>query len=224
MKKPATWSYSALSQFEKCPKQYEFARVQRLPQPPSAALERGNKVHAQLERALRSDASEAGVPEVSLIEYVADLKAKRPIVEEMWHFDREWRFVGTEFTPRSWLLVKMDAYVPRVAGKKARPALVVDWKTGRQYPEHETQGELYSLAALAKDGGESVDVDMVYVDQAHIEKWTVTLGDTALEEAQGEWGERARTMLGTREYRATPGKACNWCPFSGRKKGPCRAG
>jgi CRISPR/Cas system-associated exonuclease Cas4 (RecB family) len=225
-RKPTTWSYSAASQYMKCPKQYEYARVERLPQPSSPALERGNRVHAQLERALRADATDAGVPEVSLIDYVAELRSRQPVVEEMWHFDRDWQFVGTEFTPRSWLLVKMDAYVPPVVGKKARNAHVVDWKTGRQYPEHELQGELYAVAVAAKEGERvrGVDVDMVYVDQAHVEKWTLELGGGVLEEAQSEWRERAEKMLGDTTYRATPGRACNWCPFSGRKGGPCRAG
>ena len=222
-RRPTTWSYSSLSQFEKCPKQWEYARIQKLPQPPSAALERGNRVHAELERALRSF-PDAGVPEVSLIEYIAALKLRKPRVEEMWHFDRRWNFVGTEFVPTSWLLVKMDAYVAPVVGRKARNAHVIDWKTGRQYPDHEQQGELYALASVARDGGAEVDVDMVYVDQAHVEKWSLPVGPEVFTEATGEWTARAEKMLGTTEYRATPGKACHWCPFSGRKKGPCRAG
>jgi CRISPR/Cas system-associated exonuclease Cas4 (RecB family) len=226
MKKPTTWSYSALSQFEKCPKQYEYARIQKLPQPPSKAMERGNAIHAQLERALKADI--AGVPEVSLVEYVAALRKRKPVVEEMWHFDRKWNFVGKNFGPSSWLLVKMDAYVPPVLGKKPRNPHVIDWKTGGIYDDHETQAELYAIAAVAKEGAgrvTEVDVDMVYVDKAHVEKWSLPIENEAtFDEIAGAWTDRAQGMLSTTEYRAKPGKSCSWCPFSARKGGPCRAG
>ena len=225
-RKPTTWTYSSHTLYEKCPQRYAWEKIEKRPVPTSPALERGNRIHAQLERALRADASEAGVPEVSLVEYVAALKLRRPVVEEMWHFDRRWNFVGTAFTPTSWLLVKMDAYVPPVVGRKARNPHVIDWKTGRVYDEHESQGELYALAARAREGERvrEVDVDMVYVDQAHVEKWSLPVADV-YEEATGEWSARAEKMLGAREYPATPSReACKWCPFSRAKGGACRVG
>lgn len=227
MKKPRHWSYSALTLFEECPQRYAWEKIEKRPVPASPALERGNRVHAQLERALRADASEAGVPAVKLVEYVAKLKARRPIVEEMWHFDRRWNFLGTEFQPTSWLLVRMDAYVPPIVGRKAQNAHVIDWKTGRQYPKHESQAELYALAARAKEGEsvEDVDVDMVYVDQGHVEKWTRPMIDGFYEEATMDWSARAEAMLTERAYRPTPSPdSCRWCPFSKRKGGACRAG
>lgn len=226
VRKPTTWSYSSLSRFEECPQRYFWEKVEKRPVPPSPHLERGNHIHAQFERALRADATEAGVPAVSLIEYVAALKLRRPIVEEMWHFDRRWNFLGTEFRPTSWLLVKMDAYVPPVVGRKAKNAHVVDWKTGKKYDDHEKQAEIYALAAAAREGVErcaEVDIDMVYVDQAHIEKWSLPAAEV-FDEATAEWSERAEKMLTAREYPAKPNRFCNWCPFSRGKGGPCRVG
>ena len=230
VKKPTTWSYSSLTKFEKCPAQWKYAKIDRLPDPSGPAAARGSRIHAQLERALKTE--DAGVPEVSLVDYVAALRLRRPEVEVMWHFDRDWQFLGPDLyepganralAKASWLLVKMDAYVAPTPGRKPRPAHVVDWKTGKIYPDHEQQGELYAVSSASRDGGTAVDVDMVYVDQAHVEKWRLEIG-AALEEMQGEWAERAEKMLTATEYRAKPGQGCHWCSFSGRKKGPCRAG
>ena len=41
-----SWSYSALSQYEKCPAQYKYARIEKRPQPSSPVLEKGNFFHA----------------------------------------------------------------------------------------------------------------------------------------------------------------------------------
>jgi len=226
------WSYSALSQYEKCPAQYKYARIEKRPQPESPHLARGNETHALLEAKVRQVPAIPG-PAVRaegvghLDGYVAELITQKPRVEEMWYLDSEWRLLqaGGKYHPATWLIVKMDVYLPRARGRNPR---IVDWKTGKRYDDHEQQAQLYALAADAYENGASdvVDVDMVYVDDGEdpISKWEFDVGEQG-EELRGSWNERAMTLFTETKWEPTPSyMGCNWCPFSRRKGGPCRAG
>ena len=43
------WGYSKLETFEKCPQKFKYQFIDKLPQPGSAAMERGSKMHESIE-------------------------------------------------------------------------------------------------------------------------------------------------------------------------------
>ena len=179
------------------------------------------------------DAPEAFEP---LSNYISALRKRSTIVEEMWYFDSDWRFLGSgSWKQGTWLIVKMDVYAKRTVGGRGRSKmvdrpLVVDWKTGRKYDDHFQQAQLYALGAISYEPNlpeeeHVVDVDMVYTDQGEVDGWEFDLRGDDGESTRQEWTERAMRLFTETRWGAKPSfKACSWCPFSGRKKGPCRAG
>lgn len=232
-----SWSYSSLKMFESCAARFKYEKIEKRPVGPQPALERGTQIHAALEAAVvnghppRIDDRRCDVEPLKLPEYIAEIRARDHEVEKMWAFGSNWGFLGIEqpelgkFLSGAWLRAKLDVYLrPIIKRRGGVLARVIDWKTGRKYDDHEQQAELYAIGAMRREQREldEVEVDMVYLDQGTIEKWTIPLAE--IEEMQGEWNERAQRLLTARSYPATPGRECGWCPFSQRKKGPCRAG
>ena len=216
-----TWSYSALGKFEKCPQSWSYQKINRLPDPSSPAMKRGNKIHARLEHAVRT----GEVPDIQtfkLARYIKDLRKRAPHVEEMWVFDKNWRFLGVggnnKWYDDAWLYAKLDVYLPPT---QKMPPRVIDWKTGRIYPEHESQAHLYALAALSREQRDFpvVEVDMVYADQKEVHHMEIKTKDAV--DQREEWTARANVLMTATEFPRKPGKHCDWCSFSQRKGGPC---
>lgn len=215
-----TWSYSALGKFEKCPQSWAYQKIDRLPDPSSPAMRRGNKIHAKLENAVRT-----GEPSAldDIDKYVKKEVRNRPwVAEEMWVFDKNWKFLGiggnNKWYDDAWLYAKLDVYLPPTPRRAPR---VVDWKTGGIYPEHKSQAHLYALAAVAREAQEikAVEVHMVYTDRAQIDVWKVEMNDAA--EQRADWTERANALITATEFPRKPGRHCDWCSFSKRQGGPC---
>src|SRR5690606_14343678 len=79
------WSLSRLKDFERCPKLYWYRRNRKAhPEPPSPAMERGEKIHKMFEKALLEDYKLPGALE-RFQGYVDEHKAmKRLEAERMW--------------------------------------------------------------------------------------------------------------------------------------------
>ncbi len=50
-----TWSYSALSTFEKCPYRSYLQKIKKIPEPQHPAAKRGTDIHDQAEHYVRGD-------------------------------------------------------------------------------------------------------------------------------------------------------------------------
>ena len=44
-----SWSYSAYALYDQCPAKYRYAKIDKLPEPRSEALERGDRIHKEVE-------------------------------------------------------------------------------------------------------------------------------------------------------------------------------
>lgn len=223
---PSTFSYSAVSDFENCPKKYKLKRIDRLPTKDSPALVHGNERHAEAELYLTSK-KRLKVPEPlsNIARTLRDSKkTDDAIVEEMWIFDANWNLIHRtqpeKHDPRSMVFVKMDWYSPS-------RRLIRDWKTGKtaehdrfREKAHREQGSLYALAAMLVDDLEEVDVEMVYIDHGLVVAWTWTADD--IPALLDDWTRRGHAAM-RGPYPATPNPLCSWCDFNWRKGGPCRA-
>ena len=214
MPKPTRWSYSSVSTYEACPAKWKFSYVDNIPWKPSAAMVRGTRLHSMAEEYVNGTLSR--VPhEVSKIGLMLeDLKGKGAQAEAVWMLDSGW--APTLDPAAAWVKAIVDVHY--LDGDTLH---VKDYKSGREYPGHAGQLELYGLIGMqVYPAVRRVEVGAVYIDAGN-------------EGAQGSliramspklikiWDDKARTMMADETYTPTPGGACRWCDFQKAKGGPC---
>lgn len=207
-------SYSSISLYTKCPRQWEWKYVHRNYGPPNPAADRGTELHALLEEFFR------GAPYPSANKTLAPW---RRFMENLTQFnptpEAEWA-VLEDWTPcnygdaNPYLRGKVDlAYVHE--GFR----YILDWKSGRMYDDHKKQGMAY--VALDPLISEKYVTQFVYLDlPVQTKQWTYTPPD------RYDIKERlANTITAIGEdttYEPTPSKdACRYCPLSFKKGGKC---
>ena len=108
------YSYSAVKQYEQCPAQYKFNRIDKLPQPTGAAASRGTMIHSEIENILNgglviiSDEVEHLLPK---IETWIGLKAQS---EMKFAVDKDWKAVKYD-DPTAWCRGVIDLYMDHVS-------------------------------------------------------------------------------------------------------------
>lgn len=224
------WSYSKLSAWEKCPAVVKFRYIDRIQGEKSRALIRGNEMHERLEKWVRGGAPKKNAPVEGLpfVDYVRPMieeaeawtgdRAAPPsiVIEEMWRHAPDWRPVEPG-SPREWVRVKLDLCLPS-------QRLVIDWKSGKRYPEnHRDQAKIYAAAFLARyPEAPDVTVDFVYTDLKEL--GSLTVGREHLPQIHANTSERVAAMVADEEFKPRPSRLCAWCDYSRTKGGPCKAG
>lgn len=218
----AAWSYSRLTCWEKCPLQFKFRYIDKLPDAKSPAMQRGIDIHKDAENFLKGAVEKLPAPLVKFDGLFAELKALNPAVEQQWAFTRGWRPTGW-FAKDAWVRAILDAAVVY----DDRTADVIDFKTGKKYEDYSDQLELFSLATMSNYTSVSeVTARLWYLDMSpHLggeEKETFKRKD--LPSLKEKWESRALRMLGDSFYPARPNDGCRWCPWSRSRGGPCKFG
>lgn len=126
-----SWSFSALSMFESCPKKYEIIRAKKLvSDPPGKAADEGTRMHTMIEEYLRDDKWD---PELLPYKRILDIvKEKQGVCEEGYHFKRtqQSELVRCEADdPECWVRSYLDWH--KMDGETAE---IIDWKTGKVKP------------------------------------------------------------------------------------------
>ena len=213
------WSYSRWQTYTQCPFKAKCAYIDKLPQPDSPALAKGNMVHAAAEDYINKKRKDV-IPELK--QFSVELKGfrkKPPFVELQWAFTNKWEPTGW-FDKDCWCRVKTDIMW---ANEKAREGFIVDWKTGKQYPEHKDQLGLYAL------GGFIIIPELLRIRAAD---WYCDTGVKVPEDfIAGEakplkqlWNKRVEPMLHDEKFVPKPNRFCGWCPFRKAVGGPCSFG
>ena len=211
------WSYSRYGMYAKCPAQYEWFYRLKMPRESSPALERGLDIHAKAEN------------------YVNGLITSMP--KELEKFAAEFKALKREYkkgdgfcepdisTNKDGSSAKMKTtdYFIGFADYFHRPSklhelTVIDYKTGRQYPEHKSQGHAYSTFLLQQNPNyDSVHVEFWYLDSGEVTEFDFT--QEQLPDMLALWERRINKMYADKDFKPTPHKFCNWC---GKKKaGKC---
>ena len=133
------WSFSRLTDFETCPYRFQLKYIEKLPEAPNPAAERGTEIHKQYENfALNKGPcpSEFFKPR---LEHFLKYNPKWSIETE-WAFDKEWKPCSW-FDNATWVRIKPDLHIQHsIAG-----CTVVDYKTGKESIfKHTAQGQLYA--------------------------------------------------------------------------------
>jgi RecB family exonuclease len=223
------WSYSRLSAYEKCALQARFKYIDKLPEPPSEALERGAEVHDTLAQYLRGDLPLENPYGPSTIpgwtyfsKLLNDLRALEPQVEQQWGFSRAWEPVGW-FGKDTWFRSVLD--VSLVYADDTFD--VVDHKTGKPYAaDTEKQAELYAISMVRRYPALTHGtVRFWYLDPAQKGAEAVyRFSRDQAEAAMPKWEKKAERMLSDEIMAPRPGEHCKRCPFAKMKGGPCKYG
>lgn len=213
------WSYSALSTFEDCPAKYKYRYVDKLgdPNAPKApALERGIKIHTQVEDYLQGKA-ELPAYFKRFKGYIDEVKQRPGLcVEDYWALTRTW----TPTTPKAadaWWRGKLDAYY-----RDGKTSQVIDWKTGKIYGSNRDQMKLYAATVMAKDAEvDEVAVDLVYFDVGESRTEFYNRGELA--PIIKLFNGRVEKIESEVKWRPRPTRMCSYCDFHKSKGGPCPA-
>lgn len=227
------WSPSRLNDYESCPAKAKYKYVERLPEPPAPALDRGTRIHKEAEDFIVG----AGKVTPDLKRVSKELKRLRKLhtagrvrVEQSLALSDDWKPVDW-FSRDAWLRCKID--VVEVAAPSGRKrvtngsALVTDWKSGknnaRDSEKHGDQLNLYAVAVLSTGVAKSVRARLIFTDTGEeVAKPEGTMSLDELPAARVFWERRVEPMLSDTTFDPTPNFTCRWCSFSKIKGGPCK--
>ena len=214
-----SWSYTALSQYESCPRQFFYERVKKIKDkdaPKPKALQRGIDVHDEGEKFLTHQISYTPKDYLKFEHLMLDLRDMNPMVEQNWGFKLNWSPTSPTNWNECWLRIKMDAFVPFDDGD----SVAVDFKTGKNRGGYDLQMELYALGVFCK---------FPEVKAVSTRLWFVDSGDEVIEnyeramvpKAKERFEKRVRPMFNDEHFATKPSRLCAWCDFSKDNGGPC---
>lgn len=216
------WSYSRYGDYKQCPAKFMYKHLRKLPDPGSAAMNRGNVIHKLAEDYVRGKLDEVP-PELATVKTeINHLKDNFATVEQNWGFRDDWSWTGKPnwFGDDVWFRAKADAVVVY----DDDTCMLVDWKTGKKYFSNEEQVELFSLAAFMRYPTIThVDTRLWYTDAPEHDNEVqreYTRKDAEL--IAKDWTKKVVPMFKDRRYAPTPNDKCGWCPYSKAKGGPCK--
>ena len=202
-----------------CPKKYKFAYIDKLPRIPmpadSPAL-RGNRIHDSIEHYLLGEREDLD-PEIQEKwgEYMFKLKNRGGIPEQKFGFTDNWDQCDFD-DPDAMVRGLLDAVDPNRPGALD----ILEWKTGREYPEHAYQRSLYAVAgSLLYPDHDYISVTNVYLDKEKFTKQDFTRA--AVNDLKRVWKERFATVLADDMFIPMPQFMCKYCDYSKQKGGPC---
>lgn len=208
--KPFAWSYSALNQFETCPRQYHRLRVLKdIIEAPSPQMADGNRQHKMLElrikdgKPLPSDMKglETLCQRVERIPATIVTEQKIALTEEL--------KPTTYFAKDVWLRGVLD-----LAAIKSPRAYIIDYKTGKRKPDS-TQLMLFAGMAFAQYKAVStVNTAFWWLKTKEVDKETFHRKDSHL-----IWQHfvpkvnHMRDSIAAGNFPARPSGLCRgWCP------------
>jgi hypothetical protein len=219
------WSYSRLSVFRACRLQFRFQFIDKLPQPPAPAMERGNELHKALQQYIEKKTKK--LPEViadtvgpELTEKYLELRNSKTVACELeLAVDKDWKRVEW-YDKACRFRVKLD-----VVETLGDSVYVADHKSGKiRADQHAEQLETYAaIVPTFWDDAREIIAQMLYVDQGKASSPAVFTRAAALK-LRKKWDRLAAPIFKERIFKASPGDACRYCAYSKRRGGPCVQG
>jgi putative RecB family exonuclease len=225
-----SWSFSRWNEYETCPLKYKLKAIDKLVEPSSPALERGNRIHDAIEEYVKGKTKTLDVhaqePARKKIETHRKLYAKEPqkvTINDTWAFRKDWSLTTWNDWDGCWLRVKVD-----FAHYNTRTGVVNvdDYKSGKfraqKNDEYLLQLNLYCTTALAIHGGaKRATSSLIYVDNGEIFVPDADYRESELSKLQADWERRVSKMFNDTQFLPRPGSHCQFCHFRKENGGPC---
>jgi PD-(D/E)XK nuclease superfamily len=214
-----SWSFSALRNYETCPRRYyEYNVGKRVTEPETDAIKAGHALHSAFDARIKQGTKlplGMGMHEGMLAKFVAAPGAT--YAEQKLGLTAEFK-PTTFFGKGVWFRQVIDA--TKINGSVAT---VLDWKTGRP-DDDDTQLRLSAAVLFAHDANvQSVRTAFAFVNYDVVERRDYVRGD--LTEIWGDILPRVRQLVVARQrqdYPPKPGGLCRRycavlsCPFHGK--------
>lgn len=214
MKRPTRHSYSSISTYEECPAKYAYSYLYNLPWPSSAAMERGTRLHKLGEDYFKEAAAPIPYDLRRIGHLINTAKARGAEPEQVFLVTHAW--APTEDQSKAWVKAIVDYHW-------VEPGVVYvrDFKSGREYPSHREQLELYSILGLLKyPHVERAESAAVYIDGGY-EAQDASIIRPMLPYLINKWQSKIVRIEQDNDFIANPGGACRWCPYAASAGGPC---
>ncbi len=224
--KITAFSYSRLSDYERCPRFFKFKHVERRYEPKSPHMQRGIDIHNEAEKFLCGETDLFPDSCANYEEEFYEARSLRPIVEQKWAFDRNWRPVGF-FDKSVYVRIIMDMCLPYPDGTLD----VIDLKTGKlPYGDDQTyrdQMRLFSVGGyfqFRRDGIKKVTTRLWYLDHDAENAVEEDFSEAQILEFKEEFEDRAEPMFNDNAFAPRPNDKCRFCHWRASNGGPCEFG
>ena len=211
------WSYSRLSTYEDCPRQYQYSYVENLPgfRPESPAASRGSAIHTMAEEYLLGKRM-IYPPELQKVSaHAMSLKAKKATAEQKLAVNDKWEPDDYK-SPTAFFRGIID-----VCYTEGDAVHIQDWKTGQVYDSHPKQMEVYvALAAAHYPEAKVFHTRLIYVDQGIVTQPKVTERER-LKPIRLLLDGRIKIAEEDEIFPTRAGSHCRWCNYSAKYGGPC---
>lgn len=213
------WSYSRYSTWIKCAFMLKCNAILRIKQPSNYFMERGTDIHNKGEQYLLGNIR--GIPpEYKMFgDEMKMIKGMGALPEVDLAVAKGWKPSAGDDWNNVWCRAKVDADIPH---EDETESTLIDYKTGRYYPSHDEQGELYSICKFshAKEV-KIVDVEFWYLDSGDVKDFQYKRKDLA--KLKKKWENRTKPMLTDTTFKPNPGQQCRKCFYSSKNgSGPCK--
>jgi PD-(D/E)XK nuclease superfamily len=210
-----TWSLTKVKTLEQCGAKYDFRYNQRIPDKAGAAAERGKRIHAELEEFIRGNA----IKLTGALEFYYGFLTLIKEGPYPYFPEHEIRLAEgfTPYVPGPGLVSFLDLVV-----REPTVSNIFDWKTGKPYPDHDDQKELYTLAEMVDQPQiQTVKACHTYVDSGQNRVRTYTR-EADFERLKAKWTEKQKKLETTTVFIPNPQFLCRYCSYSKALGGPCR--
>jgi PD-(D/E)XK nuclease superfamily len=232
IKQLTAWSFSRYSSYKQCPLKVKLTALDKLKEPGSQAMERGNVIHNMAEQYIKGTMKSLP-PELqkfrSEFTMLKKLYKKDPssmVVEDQWAFTDSWGMSSWFDMVTCWARIKIDC----AHHIDNETMVITDWKTGKYREESNAeyleQLELYALTCLLMHPHvQEVRPQLAYLDLGiyypAVGQAVLSYKRIDIPKLQKLWEKRVTPMLMDKVFAPRPNQYCRFCHFgeSGKAKG-----
>lgn len=219
------WSYSRYAKYTLCPLQFKFSVLDKLPEPGSPAMTRGNDMHVGTANFLKGTVSTLPAdvmknPVITdLIQQVAAMPNKE--VEQQWGYDSNWQPTSW-FGKGTWFRSVLDVGVMY----DDLTFEAIDWKSGRRYGSNEEQMETQALAVMKRfKPVKHVTARLAYMDEVGANPFEFhEFPATKMQSLADKWAKKVEPMFTDTVFAPRPNDKCRFCYQARSKGGKCAFG
>jgi len=240
---PLRLSPSAVSEYENCPQLYRYRKIDKLPEPPSLAAERGTLVHTVLHDLFESVAADR-TPKTAIELLPARWRtqlAEKPELMQLVTDEKEWldraaSLLTTYFTlenPAAFEAtfrelhlendlaenIYLHGYVDRLDVASTGEVRIVDYKTGKAPKPGWEEKALFQLRVYALLYWKNHQVlprllQLIYLGDGKLVKSSPTMAQLeSTEKVLNRVAEDIFTSIAKDYWPPKPSRLCDWCFF-----------